>query len=105
MTIPADEELEDRKDNSPQVPTLQAWKLNFGENKTLEITESVKIVEAHPHNSGHRITLLYKDLGTFTFIYKDAKSLLEPSDWLIKYEKRAYRPNLKFNKNRLLVEG
>ena len=51
------------------------------------------------------MTMVYKDLGSFTFHFKDAKCLLEVSSWQVKYENRSFRPNLKFHNNRLLVDG
>ena len=105
MSVPPEEELADRVTTAPQVPTQDDWKLTFGSNKTLEIAEDVKVVEAHSHNSGQRLTLVYKNLGSFTFAFKTAKSLLEASAWHIKYENRSFRPNLKFHKNRTLIEG
>ena len=105
MSIPPEEELVERRQQAPEVPTQDSWKLTFGANKTLEITDEVKVVEAYMHNSGQRFTLVYKNLGSFTFVFKNAKSLLESSAWHIKYDNRSYRPNLKFNKNRLHVDG
>ena len=32
------------------VPTLNSYKLTFGNNKDLEITQDVKVVEAYAHN-------------------------------------------------------
>ena len=48
---------------------------------------------------------MYKDLGSFTFKLKNAKSLAESSSWQVKYENRSFQPLLKFKKNRLLVVG
>ena len=42
--------------------------LNFEaeNNKGLDITKEAKVVEAHLHNTD-RVTLVYKELGSFTF--------------------------------------
>ena len=47
---PPQEELIGRFLKAPEVPTLHAYKLTFGINKKLEITQKVKLVEAHLHN-------------------------------------------------------
>lgn len=43
-------ELGNRENKAPIVPTLNSYKLTFGNNKDLEITNDVKIVEAYTHN-------------------------------------------------------
>ena len=65
------------------MPTLDTWKLTFGINNNLEITENVKVLEVFMHNEAQRFTLLYKDLGSFTFNLKSAKSLVDSSLWQI----------------------
>ena len=52
MSLPPEEELAERSSTAPQVPTQDDWKLTFGANKTLEIAEDMKVVEAYSHNSG-----------------------------------------------------
>ena len=52
---------------APSYINKETWKLTFGSNKTLEITENFKIIEAYRHNTNN-ITLIYKGLGAFTFI-------------------------------------
>ena len=64
----------------------KAYKLTFGKNKNLAFTESTKVVSAHTHNSGKRVTLLYHGLGSFTFELKKAISLLQKSSWHGKYK-------------------
>ena len=64
------DEINDRQNKSPSVPTLNSYKLTFNKNKDLSITDGVKVTEAYAHNFGDhtRVTLLYKGLGSFTFI-------------------------------------
>lgn len=78
---------------------LNSYKLTFGKNKNLEITENVKVVEAYKHKSGHseRITLIYKGLGSFTFSQKKGTSLLEPNEWHGKHNERDFHVKLQFS--------
>ena len=80
-TSPSIEELEWREFKAPKVQTLKNYKLSFGINKGLEITENVKVVEAYVHNNNERVTLIYKGLGAFTFELKPATSLAMPNCW------------------------
>ena len=48
-TDPYGDELDDRLIKAPEVPTVNSYKLTFGNNKTLEITEGTKLVEAYMH--------------------------------------------------------
>ena len=105
LSSPPEEELDIRLTEAPAVPTLDSWKLTFGQNNNLEITENVKVVEAHLHNNGQRVTLIYKDLGSFTFNFKRAKSLVEPNFWHIHHLSRIFQAQLKFHTNRRLAEG
>ena len=57
----------ERKRRAPTIKTINSYKLTFGMNKTLEITERAKVVEAMMHNDSKRVTLLYRGLATFTF--------------------------------------
>lgn len=41
----------EREEQAPQVKKLNSYKLSFGKNKDLEITENVKLVEAYFHKS------------------------------------------------------
>ena len=77
MSSPPEEELENRSLEAPAVPTVDSWKLNFGVNNNLEITENAKVLEAYLHNNRERFTLVYKDLGSFTFSFKNAKNLVD----------------------------
>ena len=62
--------IDEREDIAPSIPPLISYKLTFGDNKNLEFTESVKIVESYMHNDDKLITLLYKGLCSFTFSFK-----------------------------------
>ena len=52
------------------MPTLKNYKLTFGVNKNLEITEKIKVVEAYLHKD--RVTLVYMGLASYTFNLKKA---------------------------------
>ena len=66
--------LEPENESAPFMPTLRSYKLSFGINKKLDITEGSKIVEAYMHfdaaENTDRITLIYKGLGSYTFTLK-----------------------------------
>lgn len=86
--------------------TLASYRLKFGNNKNLEITESQKVVEAHLHNKGNRVTLIYKGLGSFTFNLKKAKSIVEPSTWNGVYlDVRDYKVQLGYDPKTHIIEG
>ena len=76
------DQLEVRREQAPSVPTLKNYKLTFGVNKNLEITEDVKVVEAYMHKD--RVTLLYKGLASYTFVLKAAQSMIIASNWFVK---------------------
>ena len=78
------------------VQTVNSYKLNFGKNKDLEITESVKLVDAYFHNKGERISLLYKGLGSFTFEMKKAKSVFHQTEWFAKIDDMEFSAKLQF---------
>ena len=82
---------------------LNSYKLTFGNNKDLEITENVKVVEAYKHSKGNanRITLIYKGLGSVTFQQKKGTSLLEPNEWRGKHKDRDFHVKLQFSNDRL----
>ena len=93
------DELVTRDKYVPAVQATNAYRLTFGKNKGLEITEAkCKLVEAYSHNFGTRATLLYKNLGSFTFAMNKAKSLAIASEWYAKIEKLEFRADLTFNK-------
>ena len=70
-----------------RIPAFSSSKLTFGNNTKLDITDDVKIVEAYEHDS-NRLTLVYKELGSYTFILRSAQSLLDPNRWYIEYGSR-----------------
>ena len=49
-TDTTDDALKERNDIAPPIPSLSDYKLTFGVNKNLEITEEVKLVEAFVHD-------------------------------------------------------
>ena len=59
-------------------------KLNFENNSKLDITKKAKIVEAFSHNED-RVTLLYQNLGSFTFVLNKQKDISEPQNFYVKY--------------------
>ena len=59
----------------------------------LDITKDVKVVEAYLHNTD-RLTLVYQDLGAFTFVLSKAKSLTELNLWYGEYENHQFWVNL-----------
>ena len=97
--------MDERENQAPNVPTLNCYKLTFGVNKKLEITEKIKVVEAYAHNSGNRVTLIYKGLGSYTFNLKKAKSLIVPSPWFCKFNGREFTVDLKFRPKKSLAIG
>lgn len=81
---------EERDNRAPKYIDKESWKLTFGSNKTLEITENFKIIEAYRHNKNH-ITLIYKGLGAFSFITLKAKNLAEENMWHLSQGETDYR--------------
>ena len=77
-----------------KIPAFIFWKLNFGNNLKLDHTEDVKIVEAYEHNDSERLTLVYSELGSYTFILRSAQSLMEPNSWFIEYESHKFEVKL-----------
>lgn len=77
-------EPDDSKAMVKSIPAFSSSKLTFGSNLKLDITKDVKIVEAYEHNSD-RLTLVYKGLGSYTFILRPAQSLIDPNRWYIQY--------------------
>ena len=71
----------------PEQTVAQKYKLTFGKNKNLAMTENYKVVSAHLHSEGKRVTLLYNQLGSFTFEFETAKSLDQRSLWAGNYDK------------------
>ena len=59
-------------------------KLNFETNSKLDITKNAKVVEAYSHNTD-RMTLLYQNLGSFTFARNKQKNISEPQSWKVVY--------------------
>ena len=86
----------------PDTAQTNIFKLTFGDNKNLEITENVKIVEAYRHDQ--RVTLIYVGLGAFTFEYKEASSLSDENDWQATYLAKEFTVGLIF-KNGERVNG
>ena len=87
--------LEDNDENSdlplwkreaPRTDTENDYKLAFGKNKNLEITECSKVCEAHMHNQHCRVTLLYRGLGAYTFRLVESKQLTTLSQWQVYYQ-------------------
>ena len=77
-------ESDDNEAMVKKIPAFSSSKLTFGNNLDFVITKDVKIVEAYAHNKG-RLTLVYKELGSFTFILRPAQSLLDSNRWYIEY--------------------
>ena len=70
----------------------------------------------NPANNGQpkkleeRITLIYQNLGSFTFSLAPSVPLVKPNEWLVTYSpeegvKEQYRVMLEFRKNRVDVHG
>ena len=76
-------------EQAPSVQTLNSYKLTFGLNKDLEITEKVKVFTGLLHSDNHsvvskrgeRLTLVYKGLASYTFQLRRAKLLTVPNNW------------------------
>ena len=49
MVSPSESELEERHDKAPELVVRSDYRLKFGSNKDLEITEGIKVVEAYIH--------------------------------------------------------
>ena len=49
MISPSQSELEERRDKAPELVVRSDYRLKFGSNKDLEITEGTKVVEAYIH--------------------------------------------------------
>ena len=49
-THPSAEQFENSLESVPDTAMTNVFKLTFGDNKNLEITENVKIIEAYRHN-------------------------------------------------------
>ena len=47
------------REQPPLQPKVKTYKLTFGKNKNLAITENYKMVSAHSHNKAKRVTLIY----------------------------------------------
>ena len=47
------------EERAPEETVIRSFRLSYGKNKNLAITDGAKYVEAHSHNDGKRITLLY----------------------------------------------
>ena len=65
----------------PDQPFINSHKLTFGKNKDLGITEPYKVVSSYIHHKGKRATLIYHGLGSFTFLFRNAISLIHRSHW------------------------
>ena len=90
------EQLEYRVEKAPKATILLGYRLTFGLNNKLDITENVKVVQAFLHNEGKRVTIIYKGLGSYTFVLRDAKALVEASNWKCRYKDRNFHINLEF---------
>lgn len=95
-SVDPDKLRENKDGRALPVNTVNSYKLTFGLNKDLTITEHVKFVEAFSHNKGQRVTLLYKGLGSFTFQMKKAKSIAHKSHWFAKIDDYEFSTSLKF---------
>lgn len=88
---------------------MRSYKLSFGINKGLEITEGVTIVEGYmhfdPNSDTDRVTLIYKGLGSFTFTLKKATSLALPNQWHGEYLKRRFQTTLTYSAKTKVLEG
>ena len=103
--------------SAPRVVTHSAYKLKFGLNKNLCLTEGCKVVEAHMHavdkgpdtklQVDRGLTLVYPGLGAFTFALHEGRSLTEKGDWLVQFDKQEFRLPIQFNaiKNTASGEG
>ena len=83
---PSLEQVEDRAEIAPRTHSMIDYKLKYGLNKNLKITEVAKVVEAFMHNEDkkeNRLTLLYHGLGSYTFKLKPSLRLDKPSDWFV----------------------
>ena len=49
MVSPSIAEISERDETAPEIVTRSDYRLKFGSNKDLEITEGTKVVEAHRH--------------------------------------------------------
>ena len=67
-------EPERRKQMSPFIATKDSYEIDFGGNKTFELTKDNKVVEAFMHNDRKRVTVVYRDRGAFTFELLKKKS-------------------------------
>lgn len=107
MMSPSSEYIQNRFERAPDMTTHSDYKLKFGPNKDLQITEGTKVVEAHMHqgqNEKH-VTLIYQGLGSFTFALKPSVQLAKASDWLVTQgldgqEQQQFYTQLQFDGNR-----
>ena len=68
---------------------MKTYPIHFpldGEKCGLESTDQCKVVEARLHNVDYykgpeRITVLYKDLGSFTFLLQERKNMEQMVNW------------------------
>ena len=61
-------------DNESVMNEFDKTKLNFLNNSRLDITKKAKVLEAYSHNKD-RLTLLYKNFGSFTFVLNKQKTI------------------------------
>ena len=91
--------FEGGKDKAEPIPYSNKAKLTFGKNLNLDITKNVKIVEAHRHNKD-RLTLIYQDLGAFTFKLRKPKGLHEVNLWHGEHNNKEFRVKLQLTRNK-----
>ena len=51
MVSPAESEMQERENMAPEIVVRSDYRLKFGSNKDLEITEGTKVVEAYIHTA------------------------------------------------------
>ena len=102
-------DLEYRQERAPQVQTASNFKLTFGLNKDLEITEKAKVVDTILHsdeeNKSQLVTLLYEGLASYTFQLRKAKSLTVPTKWLFNGFKHELKIPLRFQPKKHYKNG
>jgi len=65
----------------------------------MKLIKNSKVVESRIHNEEQRVTLLYKGVGSFTFEFKESKSLRTENRWQGVYKKQKFYVDLKFDGN------
>ena len=82
---------------APKMIEKQKFKISYGGSKSIDVTDSSKILEAFVHNNFSRATIIFKDLCSFTFILEDMKPMDELGKWKGKYKGEEIQCNMKFH--------